>query len=134
MTGYRSRHFRHECTRSGCYIAQLPSWDDLIECFPRGIRPTDVDGLVEINGHVLVMEEKAAGKSPDNGQRLALRSLSRLPLVTLLYIRPGRASEMEMNVIDGERVTGFCACTREELRQFLREWVSLAELPNARSA
>jgi hypothetical protein len=56
LTGYRSSALRHECLRDGCFQDRLPSWDWMAGCFPRGIMPTDLDGVVEINGHVLFID------------------------------------------------------------------------------
>lgn len=125
MTGYSSRFVRHSCAERGCYYAQLPCWDDLIGCFPRNIRPTDIDGMVEINGHFLFIEEKRAGVAPDEGQRRALRRLSTAlsPLVTVSFIRPGKSSELEVLVFDGADPSGWQPSSREEFRGWLRDWV-----------
>lgn len=89
VTGYKSRHFRHDCGRRGCYIDQLPSWDELIDVLPRGIRPTDVDGVIEINHHFLFLEEKGAGVGLNNtGQRVLLQRLAELPRVRVVVFRP----------------------------------------------
>jgi hypothetical protein len=80
MTGFRHKSFRYDCGQSqNCYIQSLPSWDFLDGVFPRGIIPTDIDGMVEVNGHLLFLEEKRAGAGPKTGQLSAFRALSRLP-------------------------------------------------------
>lgn len=134
MTGYRSKHFRHSCEGDGCYVEQLPLWDDVIECFPRGIRPTDIDGMVEINGHFLFMEEKRAGAAMHDGQRFALRSLSRLPGVTVLVFRPLLASvevgaDMEVLIFRaGKTDDGWQRTTRAWFKEWLRDWSANAEV------
>lgn len=125
MTGYNSKFFRHDCRDKGCYVGQLPPWDDLIECFPRAIRPTDVDGLVEVNEHFLFLEEKSAGKSLDEGQRLALARLARLPRVTVVVFRPGAASELEALFFPNP--DGFKPMTRDGFKEWLRGWVTASE-------
>lgn len=140
MTGYRSAHFRWDCKIKGCYYESLPDWDDLIECFPRGIRPTDVDGLVEIGGRVLFMEEKCAGVAPHEGQRRALLSLSKRPGVTALLFRPRvtGATDMECLVLgqspallDGwEPSGGWKRHSRKELRRWLEAWAARADAPD----
>src|SRR5690625_3231713 len=79
MTGYRSKFFRHDCRTRGCYVSLLPSWDDIIEALPRKIRPTDIDGMIECNGHFLFIEEKSAGKSLEHGQRVAMANIANQP-------------------------------------------------------
>lgn len=132
MTGYRSKFFRHDCACRGCYIEQLPSWDDLIEAFPRRIRPTDIDGLVEVNGHILVLEEKCAGKGPDEGQRQALKVLSELPRVTVIFFRP-LADGLELLTYPSPN--GWQPITRDDFKAMLRRWAEHAEAnPRKRAA
>lgn len=127
MTGYRSSFFRHECTQKGCYIEQLPNWDDYIECFPRRIRPTDIDGMVEINSNFLFLEEKTSGKGPDEGQRLAFQRLSLLPNVTTVFFRPGGNSELEVLTYSDQRPQGWQPMTNEEFKARLTRWAMRAD-------
>lgn len=122
MTGFRHSSFRHKCKNDGCYIDQLPSWQYVDECFPRGIIPTDIDGMVEVNGSFLFIEEKGAGAGLKDGQGPALKALSRLDGVTVALIRPGDKSEMQLNVLSDGVGTYFQDVTVEEYRTFLREW------------
>lgn len=127
MTGYRSSHFRHSCQMKGCYIEQLPCWDSLIECFPRNIRPTDVDGFVEINGHFLFLEEKGPGVAIDNGQRIALQKLSRYPGITVAFFRPGRVSDLEVLIFDGTPAAGWQPRTRAQWHDWVHGWARRAD-------
>lgn len=51
---------RHDCARRGCYKDRLPDWAMLAGCFDPEphVRPLDVDGAVEQNGHCLFLENK----------------------------------------------------------------------------
>lgn len=132
MTGYRSRFFRHSCATSGCYVDSLPCWDDMIQCFPRKIRPTDVDGFVEINGEFLFLEEKSAGVAPDNGQRIALRRLAGLPGVTVVFFRPNEpVSDLETLVFDGSEPCGWQPCSTTQFHAWLRRWALAADSKEA---
>lgn len=128
MTGFRSKFLRHKCARDGCYVEQLPLWDDLIAALPAGMRPTDVDGLLEIGGHFLFLEEKRAGAGPDEGQRRALRALARLPNHTVVLFRPGRNSEQEVLLYTpaGEP-QGWQPWTRERLLKWVGTWAAVAQ-------
>lgn len=126
MTGYRSSFFRHVCQDRGCYIESLPNWDEYIECFPRGIRPTDVDGFVEINGHLLFLEEKQPGKGPDEGQRRALAALAVRDDVTVVYLRPKDAG-LEVLVLGTGEPKGWQPVTRAQFKDWLRWWCTQAE-------
>lgn len=132
MTGYRSAKFRHKCDAKGCYYDLLPSWDDLIDCFPRRIRPTDIDGMVEINDRFLFMEQKGFGAGPDNGQRIALLKLARRKGITVLFFRPaavGQDDKLEVLLFDGTEPDGWRPQTRDWLKDWLRNWSARAERP-----
>jgi hypothetical protein len=127
MSGYSSQFFRYDCRTRGCYNEQLPCWNDLIDCFPRRIRPTDVDGMVEINDHFLFMEEKGPGVKLEEGQRLALRRLSTRPRVTTAFFRPGRRSDQEVLILGQGEALGWQSWSREHLRTWIRDWARTAD-------
>lgn len=58
------------------FIDALWDWACLDGCFPRGIRPTDIDGLVEIKGRFLLIEAKGRGRVLPAGQGYTLKRLS----------------------------------------------------------
>ena len=126
MTGYRSTFFRHECRVRGCYVEQLPSWDHYIRAFPRNIRPTDVDGLVEVNGHILVLEEKCVGKGPDEGQRRALQRLASLPNVRVVFFRP-IGTEGGLETLTFPDPDGWKPTTSEAFALSLHAWAVWAD-------
>lgn len=126
MTGYRSEFFRYHCSDRGCYYDTLPDWGDLIECFPRRIRPTDIDGMVEINGRFLFLEQKQAGAGPDEGQRRALIALSALPSVTVAFFRATPVAE-HLQVLIFPEPQGWQEVTRDWFKGWLREWAAAAE-------
>lgn len=127
MTGYRSSFFRHQCAALGCYVDSLPCWDEMIQLFPRKIRPTDVDGFVEINGQFLFLEEKVRGASPHEGQRRALKLLATLPGVTVVFFRPGATTDYEVLVFDGGEVEGWRKCSKNQWHAWLRRWIRDAD-------
>jgi hypothetical protein len=58
------------------YIANLWDWQILDGCFGnRGISPTDLDGAVERNKHLLVLETKSPGVEVPKGQEILFKSL-----------------------------------------------------------
>lgn len=127
MTGYRCKELRHQCRRDGCYLDALPNWDEIINCFPHRIRPTDIDGMVEINGHFLFMEEKSAGKGLDTGQRIALKRQSCNPNTTVLVFRPGGSKDMQVMVFRDGESDGFKDCTKSQFLHWIQRWARTAD-------
>jgi hypothetical protein len=127
MTGYRSLFFRHDCKTQGCQIETLPYWDDFIAAFPRGIRPTDIDAMVEINGHFLFIEQKGAGVSLGNGQRRALAALAAQPNTTVLVMRPVSDTGSILEILMFPNPTGYQTVPRASLINWLTAWARNAE-------
>lgn len=129
MTGYRSSEFRHKCGNAeNCYIERLPEWDDIIHVFPRKIRPTDIDGMVEINDHFLFLEEKAPGVAMLNGgQSYALKALASRDRVTVCFFRPLNEHDVTMLAFGHGRPGVIEDRTRDEFLDWLRSWVAEAE-------
>lgn len=68
---------RHNCKELGCYIeAYLPPWERMLGFFPRGIHPSDMDGVVEMNSHALLMEWKMNQAAVTEAQRMLLRKIT----------------------------------------------------------
>lgn len=126
VTGYRSKFFRHNCDDSGCFFQSLPSWDEFIEQFPRGIRPTDVDGLVEINDSFLFLEQKGAGVPMPQGQFHAFKRLASRPRVTVVIFRPAAHDDFyEVMVLP--RPAEWETVTADEFKARLSRWAMRAD-------
>lgn len=68
---------RYNCDRSGCFnVKKRPKIEAFADCFPGKINFTDVDGIVEINGHVLMLEWKPAPVDLPTGQRIMFEHLT----------------------------------------------------------
>lgn len=114
-------------------ISKLPSvYDYLLNCFPRGIMPTDVDGEVEVNGNYLRFEFKEEGlvrlsKYPEGQKKAFLRLVKEKQFTLFLighdqagrikvlrWVKPGYVSAYETGVID--------PCNEERLAQACKRW------------
>ncbi|WP_288337888.1 hypothetical protein [uncultured Gordonia sp.] len=130
MTGYASNLFRHNCSTKGCYYDTLPDWSWMNEVFPRGIMPTDIDGMVEMNSRFLFIEQKQPGVGlKSGGQGVAMRRLSRLPGVTVVLFRPapGTPGGYEyLFLVDGKG-SGWIQCSIEDFKTWLRLWCDYAQ-------
>lgn len=125
-------------------------WDEYgySSAFGGRITFTDVDGLVERNGHFLFIEQKQY--TPDQcgpyylpkGQEIALERLARLPQFTVLYVA-GDASDcspwwiknLTTMKVDDYRDTPDADERRGKLTRLFEAWWTLADtLPIYRSA
>jgi len=50
-------------------------WEFLNDCFPRNIRVTDLDGFIEINSRVLILEHKQKNQEIPYGQAMAFTKI-----------------------------------------------------------
>ena len=122
VTGFKSDKMRYSCESKGCYYDQLPDWSDINNSFPGDIRPTDIDGMVEINGHVLFLEQKGIGAPVTGGQARAFRALSAKPNITVVVMRSGTKFEMEtLFYVDGHG-TGWKPMYRSDLLAWFEVW------------
>ena len=89
---------RHDCARSGCYKETLPDWGVLAGCFPGRIAPTDVDGVVEIHGRVLVLEWKRPAGRLLMGQEILLKHLARTGFTVFVIWGPTSAAKLRPEI------------------------------------
>lgn len=99
--------------RNGPYAARAKEyvWSTISSVFPRGITPTDIDGMVELNNCFFIFEGKTNGSKMDRGQGLCHKRL-------LLSMPEGRAVTVlgqhpELDRVDvGKALTGLRFCWR----------------------
>ena len=76
------------------FLAENRTWDwtfcnDAFPAMASGAKITigDIDGMVEISGHILFIEVKGAGSQPPKGQRMAYEVLAMTsPYITVVYL------------------------------------------------
>ena len=110
------------------------------DVFPRGIRPSDVDGEVEINGRLLRLDWKRPGcAGPSGGEFYTAKNLAKERGDVTVFVF-GRGSEVEaLDVfmpyrepgwsegVRTSRVTGQFEANREDLRTLARVWAAAAD-------
>ncbi len=69
---------RHNCETHGCYLKiQTPDWGFLDNSFSGKIRVSDIDGIVEANGNLLILEWKGTGVPVTKGQEIMFNMATR---------------------------------------------------------
>lgn len=114
---------RHQCDTQGCYKEKLPDWGILDGCFPRGIRPSDVDGIVEINGHFLMLEWKPLNGFLTRGQLLMFQNITAgSPKGQVLVIYGDKSEPAEIEIYQRGRWQFRQKCDLAFLRWFCQQW------------
>jgi len=114
-------------------------WDSIGSQFDRGIHPTDIDGLAEVNGNFLILEQKGRKDLWDGskGQGKGLVELSCYPRITLVVFVPhyGAGGEIPQDIHYRQYVAGVgTAWQSVKFNTFLsriREWFLLADKSRA---
>lgn len=121
---------RWDCRDKGCYLNKsMWDWAIFDGCFgDTRVKPTDVDGLVERNGHFLLIETKGDSVGGLNrGQHITYKQAANLGRVTVLVLYGHRNNPTRMTVIaPGGDVTVYKDCTLEDVRAFVRRWWAAA--------
>lgn len=127
MIGFQSRFLRWRCDRDGCAIKSAPNWDWMFSAFPRGIRPTDGDGNIEMNGNILTIEWKGPWASIPTGQLGYFRALARSGHHVLVLRGERDGEDLEWLLLGNEEPDGFKPTTRSEVWLWLERWAKEAD-------
>ena len=70
----------------------ITDWGKILEGanLPRGIQPSDIDGILEVSGHFLVLEKKNPNEATSEGQRIMLDAFSRITHFTVIEVVHGK--------------------------------------------
>ncbi len=114
-------------------------WEFENDCFPRKIRPTDIDGFTEINGYPLIQEHKSQNQEIPYGQeeaykRICARNNNFLVLVFWADLNQGG------NPIKVYRIKTFFGKNGnlsikehnpsiENIRNLIKSWIKIVENP-----
>lgn len=102
-------------------------WAFLNDCWAGRIRPTDVDGMVERNGHFLVLEAKPRGARINEGQSYTFTALARQPNTTILILYGDVNQPEEMSALGAFETRARQPCTVASVQSFCRRWFVHAE-------
>ncbi len=89
---------RWDCTVQGCFNRKKrPKIEIFADCLPRRIAFTDVDGIVEVCGNLLLLEWKEHRQLP-TGQRLLFERLTRF-CPAAVFVVTGDAERMQVESV-----------------------------------
>ncbi len=105
-------------------------WSPFNQCFgDTKIRISDIDGAVERNGQILLIETKSHGAAIPLGQKLLHKAFLATGVVTLFYIwgNPNdTASQVEIHCRNGD-VTVRRNVTTQQLQELISKWFDFAD-------
>jgi hypothetical protein len=118
---------RWDCEKDGCYKDNcIPDWKWLEGLLPRGCRPTDIDGIVEIDNKFLVLEWKSHGAGLLKAQQMVFERLTVLStdiLVVIMYADTvDHTTLREIQFVYDGHTCGKVACTSSEFADRYKRW------------
>jgi len=119
---------RWDCATRGCFnVKKRPKIERFADCLPGRIAFTDVDGIVEINGNLLLMEWKEH-RGVGVGQRILFERLTRFCPATVLIVE-GDAESMAVDSVAtvwGGRIGPPQPVNLNGLCEMIRDWAGWA--------
>lgn len=121
---------RWDCEKQGCFnIKKRPKLEEFYDCLPGKIAFGDVDGIVEINDHYLLLEFKGDNIRLPKGQEIMYKRLTKGRPVTVWIIN-GDCETMHISEYyvfwNGEKRSPE-NITLEELKRRIIAWVQYAK-------
>ncbi len=109
------------------FMESLWDWGILKGCFGPVIAPTDIDGMVEHCGHILILDSKHTNARIREGQKKAYQVLARRGM-TVFVMYGEKNSPERITVFDRDKPYGWATepCDLESVRKRCQEWYEWA--------
>lgn len=120
-------HMRWQCQSKGCYLQRRTDPVMFDGCFPAGVSMGDVDGIVELNGHVLIAEFKRTGTILSTGQKRLHQNLLTPASFTTFVVHALEQHVTGWTVFSSKYPEGHrCEGDSDDLREMVRKWSAKA--------
>lgn len=116
---------RHCCETAGCYIkVQTPDWGFLDSSFSNKIRVGDIDGIVEANGCLLIMEWKSFIGEIPVGQKIMFEKITARNKIVVFVISgdPVETVPTHIKVFSRGKLTMDSPCNKDKLKKYCEAW------------
>ena len=122
--GSGANPMRWDCAKRGCFnLKKRPKIELFADCLPGQIAFGDVDGIVEINGNLVLLEWKDHQRISD-GQRILFERMTLLCPATVLVVEGDAESMMVSSIRTVRRgvIPDAEPADLDELRRRIRAW------------
>lgn len=118
------------------FVAGLWDWAFLETCFEgTKIKPSDIDGMIEHNGHTLFIETKRPGVDIPKGQDIAFRSWQKDGnTVIVLWGQASQTEAIQVYWPTNETITYKTPCDNAKLINLVSRWFTYARKTNKHEA
>lgn len=116
---------RHVCETHGCYIkTQTPDWGFLDSSFSNKIRVGDIDGIVEANGHLLILEWKGFVGDIPAGQRIMFEKITKINKIIVFVVSgdPIETIPIHIKIYSGGALVSDEPCDSKKLKFYCIAW------------
>lgn len=113
---------------TSAFLGSLWDWAILDGCFgTTRISPTDIDGVVERNGQLLILEAKGKEVCLTTGQDIMFRQVTRSGFVTVIVVRGEPQNPVDAAIYqDGVEDRQMHPCDIPRLRRMVTAWFERA--------
>ncbi len=120
---------RWDCTKDGCFNQKMrPKIEVFAECFPGKINFGDVDGIVEINSHALMLEWKGHIGVIPTGQRIMYERITKNGFFAVLCIigNPETMEVKQYQIFWKGKLGPVVVCDLIGLKDKIKNWADYA--------
>jgi len=124
---------RHNCETGGCFIkVGTVDWGFLDNSFSGKIRIGDIDGIVEANGHLLILEWKKPNVKTPTGQHIMFSKITQKNNIEVFVINgdPVENTAEHIKVYRGGKIEYDGSINNSQLKQACYRWEQNARLQN----
>jgi len=120
---------RHNCKQRGCYVdVHSPDWGFLDQSFSGKIKVTDIDGAVEANGHLLIIEWKGIGVPIPIGQKIMFEKITARSDITVYVVNgdPAKNEPITVQIFFDGSGGKVQQCNQAKLQNLCTRWETYA--------
>ena len=116
---------RHNCETNGCFIkVATVDWGFLDNSFSGRIRVGDIDGIVEANGRLLILEWKGLNVPIPKGQEIMFTNITKVSNIIVFVVNgdPITNKPQWIKIFHNGKVVTDCECDEQKLQSWCKDW------------